>query len=107
MTTNSTDAEARELKPKSVYCNNCKPVKHWRSPNGEALAWPYVDVGLCPAHARTFPSGNDKKLLAALKELLAFGVELDDPRLTYVVAQVDRNAITDAKALITEIERLK
>lgn len=30
-----------------VYCDDCVPVKHW------AAAVPYVNVKLCPKHARS------------------------------------------------------
>lgn len=43
-------------------------------------------------------------LLSALKETLNFGVELDDGRLGYVVAHLDRDAIAAAHAAIALVE---
>lgn len=43
-------------------------------------------------------------LYEALKELLNYGVEFDDVRMSYVVAQVDRGAISDARAALAAIE---
>lgn len=48
---------------------------------------------------------TEQLLYDALKELLTFGVELDDARLSYVVAQVDRGAIEDAQAAILIAEQ--
>jgi hypothetical protein len=49
---------------------------------------------------RVARAGSD--LLAACKDLLAFGVEMDDERLGYVVAQIDRRDIEAAEAAIAK-----
>ena len=43
-----------------------------------------------------------KALYEALTELLTFGVELDDERMSYVVAQIDRNALADARKALKQ-----
>ncbi len=43
---------------------------------------------------------ENEKLKGALRELLAFGVEFDDARLSYVVAHMDRDAIAAARAAL-------
>lgn len=48
------------------------------------------------------------KLCYALDELLnSIAVEFDDPRLHYVEAQIDREAIEDARKVLAEKERSK
>jgi hypothetical protein len=42
---------------------------------------------------------NDK-LCEALRDMLDYGVELDDPRIEYMTVQIDRDAIEQARALL-------
>lgn len=53
-------------------------------------------------YARLFAAAP--ALYEALKELLNYGVEFDDSRMTYVVAQVDRESIADAKAALALVD---
>lgn len=43
-------------------------------------------------------------LYEALKEILNYGVEFDDSRMGYVVAQVNREAIADARAALALVD---
>jgi hypothetical protein len=45
-------------------------------------------------------------LAAALKEILNFGVEFDDPRLDYIVAHVDNDAIKAARTALRSYEEV-
>lgn len=40
------------------------------------------------------------QLFEALKEILNYGIEMDDSRLGYVCVQIDRDAIEDARAAL-------
>ncbi len=41
-----------------------------------------------------------RRLRAALQELLCYGTEMDDDRLGYVVAQLDRDAVKNAEEVV-------
>lgn len=45
------------------------------------------------------------ELIAALKEFLSSGIEFDDSRMGYVVMQVDRRTIAEARALLDKVNK--
>jgi len=56
---------------------------------------------LCPLHASVTQLGE------ALRELLNYGVEFEDLRLSYVVAHLDRDAIAGAREALAKYQEVK
>mgnify|MGYP001572096835 CR=1 FL=1 len=48
------------------------------------------------------PATDNAALVAVLRELLASGVEQDDPRIGYVTMQVDRPTLAEARRVLAD-----
>jgi hypothetical protein len=46
-----------------------------------------------------------EQLLGALRDVLNYGVEFDDARISYISAQLDREAVTYAQRAIADAEQ--
>lgn len=85
-----------------------KVEKHWEA-MGRGLyrggAWVTSTTSDDVADGLATKLNERAELIAALNEFLVSGVEFDDPRMGYVVMQIDRDAIKDARALLDRVNK--
>lgn len=86
-----------EAAPGAYYCpEHAESVVAQLAAPGEAWT-------VRPLHVYTAACPRIIALEEALRDLLAFGVVLDDPRLGYLEVQMDRVSVDQARAVLSEI----